>query len=212
DYPINFDDKYFLSFYISERLNILEVNGTEPNRYLDALFGHDAYFTFDQAPENRVDYSSLNNYQLLILNELKSPSSGLAQELNRFLEKGGSVIVFPNADADIAIYNNFLNALNAPSYSLPVTAEERFTVLETGNILFRDVFEIKAGSKNEIMDLPVVKKYFPMAARINEEAIMRLENRTSLLSQVNSGKGKLFLSAVPLNTDFSGLPVHALFV
>jgi hypothetical protein len=79
-----------------------------------------------------------------------------------------------------------------------------------GIFLSGDVFEIKAGSKNEIMDLPVVKKYFPMAARINEEAIMRLENRISLLSQVNSGKGKLFLSAVPLNTDFSGLPVHAL--
>jgi hypothetical protein len=45
------------------------------------------YFTFDQATENRVDYSSLNNYQLLILNELKSPSSGLAQELNRFLKR-----------------------------------------------------------------------------------------------------------------------------
>jgi hypothetical protein len=212
DYPVTFDDNYFVSFYISDRLNILEVNGTEPNRYLDALFGHDEYFTFDQTAENRIDYSSLAKYQLIILNELKSPSSGLAQELNRFLEKGGSVIVFPNGDADISAYNNFLNALNAPSYSASVTAEERVAILETGNILFRDVFENKGGGKNEIMDLPVVKKYFPLSSRMNEEAIMRLENRSSILSQVTSGRGKLFLSAVPVNTDFSGLPVHALFV
>lgn len=212
DYPITFDDNYFLSFYISDRLNILEVNGAEPNRYLDALFGHDEYFTFDQIPENRVDYSSLGNYQLIILNELKSPSSGLAQELNRFLEKGGSVIVFPNPDADIASYNNFLSAFNASSYSQPAAADERIALLETGNILFRDVFENKPGGKNEIVDLPVVKKYFPLASRINEEVILRLQNRSSMLSQINSGKGKLFLSAVPLHTDFSGLPVHALFV
>ncbi len=212
DYPVTFDDKYFLSFFISNRLNILEVNGTQANRYLDALFGHDEYFTFDQAPENRVDYSALGNYQLIILNELKSPSSGLAQELNRFLQKGGSVILFPNADADISTCNNFLLALNAPSYSTPVVADERIATLETGNILFRDVFDNKQGSKNEIMDLPVVKKYFPLLSRINEEVILRLQNRSSFLSQVNSGRGKLFLSAVPLQTDFSGLPVHALFV
>ena len=212
DYPVTFDDKYFLSFYISDRLNILEVNGTDPNRYLDALFGHDEYFALDQVVENRVDYSSLGKYQLIILNELKSPSSGLAQELNRFLEKGGSIIIFPNADADISTYNNFLNTFNAPLYSPAVTAEERVAVLETGNILFKDVFENKAGGKNEIMDLPVVKKYFPLASRMNEETIMRLENHASVLSQVTAGKGKLFLTAMPLNTDFSGLPVHALFV
>jgi hypothetical protein len=212
DYPVTFDDKYFLSFFISDRLNILEVNGTEPNRYLDALFGHDAYFTFDQTPENRIDYSSLGKYQLIILNELKSPSSGLAQELNRFLEKGGSVIIFPHTDADIPVYNNFLNALNAPSYSQAVTAEERIASLETANILFKDVFENKGSGKNEIMDLPVVKKYFPLSSRMNEESIMLLQNRSSVLSQVTSGKGKLFLSAVPVNADFSGLPVHALFV
>lgn len=212
DYPVTFDDKYFLSFFISDRLNILEVNGAEPNRYLDALFGHDSYFAFDQAAENRVDYSSLGNYQLIILNELKSPSSGLAQELSRFLAKGGSVIVFPHADADITAYNNFFNALNAPSLSQSVAVDEHIASLETGSILFRDVFENKSGGKNEIMDLPVVKKYFPLSSRINEEVILRLENRASILSQINSGKGKLFLSAVPLNVDFSGLPVHALFV
>lgn len=212
DYPVTFDDTYFLSFFISERLNILEVNGSESNRYLDALFGHDEYFSFVQTPENRIDYSSLDNYQLIILNELKAPSSGLAQELKRFLEKGGSAMVFPGVDADISAYNNFLKALNAPSYSAPVAADERVAMLETGNILFRDVFENRPGSKNEIMDLPVVKKYFPMAARINEEVILRLQNRSAALSQVHSGKGKLFLSAIPLNTDFSGLPLHALFV
>ena len=212
DYPITFDDKYFLSFFISEHLNILEVNGAEPNRYLDALFGHDEYFAFDKAPENRVDYSALSNYQLIILNELKSLSSGLAQELNRFLDKGGSVILFPGADADIISYNNFLASLNAPSFSMPVAADERVTSLETGSILFRDVFENRHGSKNEIMDLPVVKKYFPLSSRMNEEVILRLQNRSSFLSQINSGKGKLFLCAVPLQTDFSGLPVHALFV
>ncbi|MBK5285858.1 MAG: hypothetical protein JJE25_10700, partial [Bacteroidia bacterium] len=87
DYPVTFDDNYFLSLFINEHLNILSVNGKGPNKYLDALFGHDEYFSLTNVEENRIDYSSLGNFHLIILNELKTPSSGLAQELNRFLGK-----------------------------------------------------------------------------------------------------------------------------
>ena len=213
DYPVTFDDNYFLSFFISTHLNIQVVNGSEPNKYLDALFGHDEYFSFTNVEENRIDYSSLGNYHLVILSELKSLSSGLAQELNRFLEKGGTAIVLPSADASIAAYNNFLSALNAPQYSDAIIADERIASLEKGSVLFKDVFEATASAKNQIMDLPVVKKYYPITGgSMNSEILLRLQNRSAFLSQTEKGKGKLFLFTVPLNTDFSGLPVHALFV
>jgi len=213
DYPVTFDDNYFLSFFISTHLNILAVNGSEPNKYLYALFGHDEYFSFTNVEENRIDYSAFGNYHLIILNELKSPSSGLAQELNRFLEKGGTAIVLPDASASVSAYNYFLSSLHAPQYSEVITADERIASLEKGSVLFKDVFESTSSDKNQIMDLPVVKKYFPIAGgNMNQEVLLRLQNRSAFLSQTEKGKGKLFLFAVPLNSDFSGLPVHALFV
>ena len=47
---------------------------------------------------------------------------------------------------------------------------------------------------------------------MNEQVLLRLQNRSSFLSETESGKGKLFLLATPLSTDFCRLPVHALFV
>ncbi|MBK5285857.1 MAG: hypothetical protein JJE25_10695, partial [Bacteroidia bacterium] len=94
-----------------------------------------------------------------------------------------------------------------------MTTDERIASLESGSILFKDVFEKNSTDKNQIMDLPVVKKYFPISAgNMNEQILLRLQNRTSFLSESGNGKGKIFLFAVPLNSDFSGLPVHALFV
>jgi len=213
DYPVTFDDNYYLSFFINAHLNILSVNGNGPNKYLDALFGHDDYFSFTNVEENRIDYSSLGNFHLIILNELKSPSSGLAQELNRFLGKGGTAIILPDAAANISAYNNFLASFQLPDYSEPLTLDERISSLESGSILFKDVFEKNSTDKNQIMDLPVVKKYFPMSAgKMNMQVLLRLQNRSPFLSEFEKERGKVFLFAVPLNTDFSGLPVHALFV
>jgi hypothetical protein len=213
DYPVTFDDNYYLSFFISAHLNILSVNGSEPNKYLDALFGHDEYFSFSNTEENRVDYSSLGKYNLIILNELRKPSSGLAQELNRFIEKGGTVVVLPDASASISDYHNFLSSFRAPQYSDAVTADERIASIEKGSVLFKDVFETSAADKNQIMDLPVVKRYFPLAGgSMNQEVLLRLQNHSPFLSASAIGRGKLFLFTVPLNSEFSGLPVHALFV
>ena len=211
DYPVTFDDTYYLSFFITPRLNLLCINGKETNKYLDALFGHDEYFTFTNVDENKIDYSSLGNYHLIILNELKSPSSGLVQELLRFTANGGTVIILPNPAGDLQAMNNFLAAVHAPKFSEAITVDERIASFEFGSILFSDVFE-KTGDKNQIMDLPVVKKYFPVENIIGQQILMKLQNQSSFLSMTENGKGKLFLFSVPLNTDFSGLPVHALFV
>ena len=42
--------------------------------------------------------------------------------------------------------------------------------------------------------------------------MLELPGKTSFLSVYNSGKGKVYLSAVPLDETFSNLPRHALFV
>ncbi|MBL7782932.1 MAG: BatA domain-containing protein, partial [Saprospiraceae bacterium] len=95
DYPVQFDDDYYLSFYVAERINVLSINGAQPNKYLNNAFLGVKYFHLDNADVRSLDYSRFSDYQLIVLNEPTVVSSGLANELKTFVQNGGNVLVFP---------------------------------------------------------------------------------------------------------------------
>ncbi len=55
DNPIIFDDTYFLSFNVKPNLNVVVVNGKEPNVFLNRLFEPDAYFNVTNQLAGNVD-------------------------------------------------------------------------------------------------------------------------------------------------------------
>ena len=64
----------------------------------------------------QINYSSMNQSQLIILDGLKDLSSGFQQSLKNAIEKGSSVIVFPNADLNTETYKTFSQLLNIDHY------------------------------------------------------------------------------------------------
>jgi hypothetical protein len=213
DYPVTFDDNYYFSFNVKEHLNVLALNGNLLNPYLQALFKNDNYFMFNNASVNQVDYSSFQTYQLIVLNEVKEISSGLAQELKKYIEAGGTVFIFPSVDADIDSYKNFLEPLGSNYPEHFIVADDKVARIESQHSLFADVFENKK-SIPENLDLPVVSKYFLISKNTHtrEEALLKLLSGNTFLSVNDYKKGSIFLSSVPLNEDYSSLPKHALFV
>ena len=52
DYPIQFDDQYYLSFLVPDTIKALFINEGTPNRYMDALFkGVKSFSLSNQNPE-----------------------------------------------------------------------------------------------------------------------------------------------------------------
>jgi hypothetical protein len=161
---------------------------------------------------NQVDYSSFASLHLVILNELPSISSGLAGELKKFIDKGGSVVVFPDSLADLTAYNSFLALMNADLISNKSHDESRVDRISTESILFKDVFEKKVNQ--ETMDMPSAFSHFVFTqnVRSSREALMRLQDGTTFLGKYETGKGNLFLFSVPLHPSQSNFARHALFV
>ena len=69
DQPIVFDDEYFLSFNVKENLSVMSLDGTNPGPYLKALYANDPFFKFNSVPVNQVDYSVMQNNQVVVLNQ-----------------------------------------------------------------------------------------------------------------------------------------------
>lgn len=113
DYPVQFDDKYYFAFDVDEKIDVLIVNGSVPNRYLEAAFQGISYFELTTQLSQALDYSRFSTYQMIVLNELDAVSSGLAFELQQYVNNGGNLLVFPSRNAQLATYQGFLSGFPA---------------------------------------------------------------------------------------------------
>ena len=215
DYPVTFDDRFYFSFEVAKNIPVLAINpsqggdaGANGDPSINNLFGNDSLFILQNAAENKLDYSTLSQNRLIILNQLKTISSGLAQELKRFVKGGGSVAVFPSADIDLNSYRDFLSQLGVNHYEKLDTADTKVDRINYEHELFTNVFE----KKSENVDLPQVNAHYPVtkASRSNEEYLLRMRNGNAYLSSYRFEKGKVYLSAVPLASDFSNFTKHAI--
>lgn len=215
DYPVTFDDKFYFSFEVAKNIPVLSINasGAEGSAYINKLFGADSLFVLANFPENKLDYSTLPGYRLIVLNELKSISSGLAQELKRFMTAGGSVIVFPNTGIDINAYRDFLTSVNVNYYERLDTANTKVDRINLEHAVYNDVFDKKTFSATNL-NLPLANKHYVISrtSRSSEENLLRLQNGDAFFSEYTVEKGKLYLSAVALNSNFSNFSRHAVFV
>ncbi len=210
DYPITYDDNYFIAFNVIEKIKLMALNGDRSSQFLDALFKDQPEFDYISTPAATLDINSLRGNQLVILNGLPTISSSLAAAINSFVTEGGAVAVFPAGKSDIESYNRFLNNLQANSISGFSEQPQDMAGINLQQNIFRDVFE----RVPENMNLPRAKKYyqFTRSTTSNEEAILTLKDGTSFFSRYPHGNGSLYICGAPLDRDFSELPVHAIFV
>jgi preprotein translocase subunit SecG len=209
DNPVTFDNQFYFSFNVKQQMPVLLIDGGTFNPYLNAVFATDQFFSAKRVPDGNVDYAGLSSYPLIVISDVKSVSAGLSQQLKTYVSKGGTLVVFPATDADLVSYKSFLQPMGA-AYPLQLATENiKVSALNLQNPVFKNIFEDLPSNP----DLPVIKKYFqlsPSAGR--DENIMQIQGGQAFWAGYNSGKGKVFVSAVPLNEDFSNLPRHALFV
>ena len=145
DYPVTYDDKFFFSFDVLQSIDVLAINGGSENRFLSALYGQDSSVRLVNVNERSLDYGSLAGFDLIILNEIPSFSSGLSEEIKRYVTNGGTILILPAANAELNSYNTLLASLKAPSFLKPDTTDTRVIRLSEESYLFRDVFDRQAG-------------------------------------------------------------------
>ena len=203
DYPIQFDDKYFFTFNVAEQINVLVINEDAPNRYLNAAFSGLSYFKITNLLSQNLDYSQFSNFQLIVVNDLMNISSGLAFELNQYVDNGGNLLVFPGRNGNPAAYNSFLASFPANEIGQFEVLERNVGDINTDEFIFNDVFE----NQNANLRLPVTQGNFKMSNYGNrrEERLLIYRDGTSFLSKYRIGQGHLYLSSAPLSEDFNDL-------
>jgi len=216
DYPVTYDDKFYFSFDVLSSINVLAINGGNENRFLNSLFAQDSSVRMTNLNEKSLDYGRLPQFDLIILNEIPSVSSGLAEEIKRYVSNGGTILILPAPNPDLVSYNSFLSALSAPLYKPIDTTDSKVVRLSEESYLFRDVFERQQGKQVVAVntDLPKVSRHFPIvfSSAMLTVPLMGMLNGREFLTLTNSGMGQVLQLTVPLDPSFSNFPQQALFV
>jgi hypothetical protein len=217
DYPITFDDRLYFSFRVLPAINILSIFDQTPGSYLRALFGPDTLFRFAENNFRQLNYAEVHRQQLIILNGLGSVSSGLATEIGRFVENGGSLLIIPAQKIDSESYVSWMRTLNTVVFSGSDTTRIRMADLNLLHPLYKDVFETQPGSAAALSaetDLPwVSNKYrFSLPPRKDVQTLISLRNAEPFLIADRYGEGNIYVMASPLEVQATTFPIHAIFV
>lgn len=204
DYPVIFDDEYYFTFNVPEKIKVLNINESKGiNRYLSSAFGSDQYFEFSYSDINKVDYSSLDKNQLVILEDIESISTGLSGSLLNAMKNGLNVLMFPGKNANITSINSFLSAAksNILSEYQEITIEAN--KLNQSEFVLQDVFDRISGNIPPV----TVKGKFKMSnlQTRNKYDIIKFRNGESLISRYEVGNGQLFLSSSPFAAEINDL-------
>lgn len=210
DYPITFDDIYYMAFRSTGKVQVLVINEDKESPFLKAIYADNERFGLTNQAVNRLDYTAINNNGLIVLNNLNAIPSGLAAELEKYLQNGGALVIFPSARADINSFNNFFNVVGVNRIGGLSTVEMPVATLETQHELFRDVFE--AVPRN--LSLPNTKLHytFVRTTRSDEQELLTFRDGSSFMSAYGYEGGKIYVASSPLDRDVTDFPVHAIFV
>ena len=204
DFPIQFDDRYYLGFEVLEKIQPLVVFEGKPTPFLEKGLSGFSAFAPSYQDRSQLAYSELNNYQLIILDGLSNLSSGLQAALNEYMNQGGNVLIFPPpGQSDMSEYNTFLAGLGARQYGAWNETALEIGQINTLSFVFKDVYT-NAGSN---LTLPDTKGQYLMKSTgaSAEEKLLVYRNGESNLGRYAVGSGNLFQSAAPLGNNYNSL-------
>ncbi|MFN3939950.1 MAG: hypothetical protein ACK4IY_05145, partial [Chitinophagales bacterium] len=212
DYPVTFDDIFYFTYQPVAQLPVLCLNGDRPNTYLQSLFASSQVFAYTDLPAAQINVNTLDQYNLIILNEVTTLSSGIADMLSSLLAKGISIVVIPSFNMDVPSINQFLIANNAGTYNTTFSDSRRIvTTLNTAHVLLNEVYE----KIPQNITLPIAEKSFTIysSGRQLNENILLFGDETPFLASYSSGGGNIYLFASPLQKTITDFPVQGgLFV
>lgn len=207
DYPIQYDDRYFLTFNILEKVNILNIHGGQIDRNLNAALRGLSVFAPTFSVDRQLDYGSLSEQQLIIVSGLGQISSGLSARLTEYVRNGGNLLLFPPQAADLNSYRNFLNNFPADELANFDTKAREIDFINTDEFIFKDVFD----NRNSSLRLPTTQGNFPLSrfGSRRQQALLRYRDGSTALAKYNVDQGNLYLSSAPLSPDFNNLSLNA---
>jgi hypothetical protein len=209
DTPITFDNTYYFTLQPATAIRVLEI-GAVP--LAQQAYANEPLFTYAFTKPEQLNYSKLQQANLVLLSELSQLDAGLRQALAQVTKRGGSVVVVPAGKLlSHESYHQLFRELglggeqwSSQGTSSPVLQE--IALPNRNTPFFKDVF----GAQPRQVAMPQAATVLSWGR--NGTDILRLRDGESFLTEFEIGNGKAFVFAAPFDRAYSDFAAHALFV
>ena len=204
-----YDNTLFFSYQIKEKINILSISENDINPSIKTVF-NDAVFNLDVFRKNQINFEKIENYDLIILDNLSSVQKGLTGFLKESLIKGKNVFLFPNKNIDLESYNFLLKELKGDQMLNWKKKQKDVKKINYDHLLFENVFtkEVKD------IELPNTRGYYKLKTNnLNQRNyILNFLNNDPFIIEYNNYKGNLYICTSPLDLNITNFTKHAIFL
>lgn len=198
DNGLKYDNLFFFNVNQKERVKVLAISSSEGD-YLERLYREDE-FVFTKYRLNTLNYSNLDNQNVIILDHLPSIPNSLLQPLITFKENGGTLIVIPSSSSNLDSYNQFLSAFSGTRFEAKMVQNKKVTTISFDHPLYENVFEKEVSN----FQYPELKQYFTVDSQA--PAILSLDGGDAFLLGING----FYLFSASLeqeNSNFKSSPL-----
>jgi hypothetical protein len=208
DNPITFDDAYYFSFRLVDKISVYHI-GNGQNIFIKKLFEENSIVTYRYAAQTNVNFMELQGANAVVLTDVKEIPSGMSDELMKFVNRGGTLIVFPDSLINPTGFSMLSQKLQLDNFLNINNNTDRISKIDFEHEVFKNMFE----KMQENMNLPDVIKHYDLTSdiRSNREVLLRLQGGSSFLNRYKSGKGMVYLFTAPAHISAGGFVTHALF-
>ncbi|ABG59061.1 BatA domain-containing protein [Cytophaga hutchinsonii] len=211
DSPISFDNAFYFTLNSAQEINITNLHQSG-GTYLSKLYSNEQLFQLQSYSYSTIDYSKLNQSDLVVLEEYSSSNKAIVQNLKQVLAKGGNVALFPPLNEDKASWEAFLKELSIsvkPTALKDSVGKQAWYLKfpDTDQPFFKDVFTDK---RKHLVEMPFSVPLFETVSP--GTVLLRYQQGTPFLTQIQAGKGNVFVFSGCLTDKMSSFQRHSIFV
>ncbi|MBT1703185.1 BatA domain-containing protein [Chryseosolibacter indicus] len=204
DFPVSFDNEFFLALNFVDKVNVLEVKDVKTSTPVEKVFGNTQIFNFKSYSVGNFNYSLLNQAELVVVNGLNRIDQSLNLSLQNYLSQGGAILLIPGDAPEISSYQQFTR-IGSLAFSPANKELAELNRPDFENPFFENVFEERTLS----LAMPRAVKFMEWGG--DRSAILRFKDDRPFLTRLDRN-GKLYLLASPLEHAYTDFYNHALFV
>lgn len=198
DAGLQYDNRLYFNINAPEKIKVLSINDAS-DVFLRKLYTEDE-FDFLSFESNALNYTIIGEQNLIILNELKSISNALINAIKSFKADGGSLLIIPSNEANLASYNQLLSEISTTSLLELNPIEKRLTTINYDHPIIKNAFYNRVSN----FQYPKVNSTYNLSSNAN--AIFNYEDGNAFL--VGNSKTYLFSAAInDTNSNFKNSPL-----
>lgn len=199
DYPVQFDDTFHIAFDVQKIFKVLHLKGNNSEAGSN-VFKSSSQLEVTSVVLSQLDYGRINEYDLVVADELTEMSSGLTSTLDAYLNTGGNVFYIPSPQQLSTTATNYL-----ADYQIVLgnwdEGKQEVGRVNTQSYIFSGVFENASAN----FYLPSTSGSYKLSSGRAKESVMTYRNGLDYLSAFEIGFGNLYVLNAPLQKAFNSL-------